>query len=54
MTTEGIYPIIHLKGEMADPNNPINILEKYTHTDGLHPYDGYDVMADAIDLKLFY
>ena len=26
---------------------------KRQHSDGLHPYDGYDVMADAIDLKMF-
>ncbi len=46
--------IIDFESAVADPNNPKNILEKYTHSDGLHPYDGYDVMADAIDLKLFY
>lgn len=45
--------IIDFEGAVADPANPKNILEKYTHSDGLHPYDGYSVMADAIDLKLF-
>ncbi len=50
----GADGIIDFESAVADPNNPKNILEKYTHTDGLHPYDGYDVMADAIDLELFY
>lgn len=45
--------IIDFESAVADPANPKNILEKYTHSDGLHPYDGYDVMADAIDLTLF-
>ena len=46
--------IIDFESVVADPANPKNILEKYTHSDGLHPYDGYDVMANAIDLELFY
>lgn len=45
--------IIDFDKAVADPANPKNVLEKYTHGDGLHPYDGYDVMADAIDLTLF-
>lgn len=45
--------IIDFESAVADPNNPINILEAYTHDDGLHPYDGYDVMANAIDLNMF-
>ena len=45
--------IIDFESAVADPANPKNVLEKYTHSDGLHPYDGYDVMADAIDLKMF-
>lgn len=45
--------IIDFESAVADPANPKNILEKYTHSDGLHPYDGYSVMADAIDLKMF-
>ena len=44
---------MYVKYAVADPDNPINILEAYTHDDGLHPYDGYDVMANAIDLSLF-
>ena len=38
---------------IEDPENPINTQEQYTHEDGLHPYDGYEVMANAIDLSLF-
>jgi len=49
----GVDGIIDFEGALADPENPKNILEKYTHGDGLHPYDGYDVMADAINLDLF-
>ena len=45
--------IIDFESAVADPDNPINILEEYTHADGLHPYDGYEVMANAIDLTLF-
>ena len=45
--------IIDFESAVADPNNPKNILEKYTHEDGLHPYDGYSAMADAIDLSMF-
>ena len=49
----GFDGIIDFESALADPADPKNILEKYTHTDGLHPYDGYDVMAEAIDLKMF-
>lgn len=45
--------IINFDEALADPDNPVNIKEEYTHADGLHPYDGYDVMANAIDLTLF-
>lgn len=45
--------IIDFESALSDPNNPKSILEAYTHSDGLHPYDGYNVMADAIDLKMF-
>ena len=45
--------IIDFEHAVADPDNPKNCLEKYTHEDGLHPYDGYEVMANAIDLTLF-
>lgn len=45
--------IIDFESAVADPENPKNVLEKYTHDDGLHPYDGYEAMANAIDLKLF-
>lgn len=46
--------IIDFESAVADPANPKNILRKYTGSDGLHPYDGYEVMANAIDLSLFY
>ncbi len=49
----GVDAIIDFESAVADPNNPKNLQERYTHSDGLHPYDGYDVMADAIDLGLF-
>ena len=45
--------IIDFESAVADPENPKNVLEKYTHSDGLHPYDGYEAMANAIDLKMF-
>ena len=45
--------IIDFESAVADPANPKNILEKYTHSDGLHPYDGYEAMANAIDLTMF-
>lgn len=45
--------IIDFESAVADPDNPKNLLEKYTHSDGLHPYDGYSAMADAIDLTMF-
>lgn len=45
--------IIDFESAVADPANPKNILEEYTHSDGLHPYDGYSAMADAIDLTMF-
>lgn len=45
--------IIDFESAVADPDNPKNILSEYTHDDGLHPYDGYEAMADAIDLTMF-
>ena len=45
--------MIEFANALADPEDPKCILEKYTHSDGLHPYDGYEVMADVIDLKMF-
>lgn len=45
--------IIDFESAVADPENPKNVLEEYTHDDGLHPYDGYEAMANAIDLKMF-
>ncbi len=49
----GFDGIIDFEGALADPSNPVNILYEYTLKDGLHPYEGYDVMADAVDLSLF-
>lgn len=45
--------IIDFESAVADPANPQNLLAKYTHSDGLHPYDGYKAMAEAIDLSMF-
>ena len=45
--------IIDFESAVADPNNPKIIKPAYT-SDGLHPEKAYDVMADAIDLSLFY
>ena len=45
--------IIDFESAVADPSNPTSLLPQYT-SDGLHPDSGYDVMADAIDLTLFY
>lgn len=49
----GVDAIIDFESAVADPNNPKIVLQKYT-SDGLHPEKAYDVMADAIDLSLFY
>ncbi len=45
--------IIDFEGAVADPNRPTYLRSEYTHSDGLHPYDGYSAMADAIDLSMF-
>lgn len=49
----GVDGIIDFDKAVMDPNNPTRILEAYTHEDGLHPYDGYEAMAEAIDLNMF-
>ena len=49
----GVDGIIDFESAVADPENPKNIREEYTHSDGLHPYDGYEAMANAIDLEIF-
>lgn len=49
----GFDGVIEFADVLAGPANPKNILEKYTHSDGPHPYDGYEAMANAIDLSLF-
>lgn len=45
--------IIDFESAVADPSTPTSLLPRYT-SDGLHPDSGYDVMANAIDLSLFY
>ena len=45
--------IIDFESAVADPADPKCVLPAYT-SDGLHPHLGYNVMADAIDLTLFY
>ena len=45
--------IIEFDKALEDKDNPVRIQEKYTHEDGLHPYDGYDVMAEAVELSMF-
>lgn len=45
--------IIDFEGALADPADPKCILHKYAPLDGLHPYDGYETMAEAIDLTMF-
>ncbi|MDE6635095.1 MAG: SGNH/GDSL hydrolase family protein, partial [Lachnospiraceae bacterium] len=54
MRTEesGFDGVIEFGEALADPDDPKCILEKYTHSDGLHPYDGYEAMANVIDLKM--
>ena len=49
----GFDAIIPFDEAVADPNNPKNIAYSYTRSDGLHPYEGYYVMAYCIDLSLF-
>lgn len=50
----GVDGIIDFENAVADPANPKNLLAKYTNKDdGIHPYNGYQVMANAIDLNLF-
>ena len=45
--------IIDFESAVADPTNPKIIKPEYT-SDGLHPEKAYDVMANAIDLSMFY
>ncbi len=45
--------IIDFEGALADPADPTSILPKFAPSDGLHPYDGYETMAEVIDLTLF-
>lgn len=45
--------IIDFESALADPEDPKSILPKYAPLDGLHPYDGYETMAEVIDLTMF-
>lgn len=50
----GFDGIIDFESALIDPDAEVpSILKEYTHEDGLHPYDGYEAMANAIDLSLF-
>ncbi len=49
----GFDGIIDFESVLADPANPVNLLYEYTKADGLHPYEGYSVMADSVDLNMF-
>ncbi len=49
----GFDGIIPFDEAVADKNNPRNISFLYTKSDGLHPYEGYNVMANCIDLNMF-
>lgn len=49
----GFDGIIDFEAALADPANPTNLLYEYTKADGLHPYEGYSVMADCVDLNMF-
>ena len=49
----GFDGIIPFDEAVADKNNPKNISYIYTKADGLHPYEGYSAMANAVDLNLF-
>lgn len=47
--------VIDFDAAMRDPNNPSRLLSSVDSGDHLHPNEnGYRVMAEAIDLKLFY
>lgn len=49
----GFDGVIEFAEALADPDDSTRIQERYTHSDGLHPYDGYEAMADVINLKMF-
>ncbi len=49
----GFDGIIDFESVLADPLDPTKLQKRYSPSDGLHPYEGYDVMAEAIDLELF-
>lgn len=48
----GMDGIINFDEAVADPNDELAIKSQYT-SDGLHPHNGYQAMAEAIDLSMF-
>ena len=53
--TSGVFDgVVDFDKAVADPANPLQLLESEQHGDHLHPNDaGYKKMGDAIDLNLF-
>lgn len=50
----GMDEIIDFDKAVADPDDELAIKKEYTtSTDWLHPFNGYQAMAEAIDLSLF-
>ncbi|MBQ9767432.1 MAG: hypothetical protein IJW37_04980 [Lachnospiraceae bacterium] len=49
----GLDGIIDFESALVDPLDPTRLQKRYSPSDGLHPYEGYDVMAEAIDLEMF-
>lgn len=48
----GMDGIISFDEAVADPDDELAIKRQYT-SDGLHPHNGYQAMAEAIDLSMF-
>jgi lysophospholipase L1-like esterase len=53
--TSGAFDrVIDFDEVVRDPNHPSQLLPKFASKDHLHPNDeGYNAMADSIDLNLF-
>jgi lysophospholipase L1-like esterase len=53
--TSGAFDgVIDFDAVLRDPDHPSRVLLRFASADHLHPYDdGYQAMADAIDLALF-
>jgi lysophospholipase L1-like esterase len=53
-TSDKFDAVIDFDAVMRDPQNPSHLLPAADSGDHLHPNEaGYEIMADAIDLKLF-